>query len=102
VPCFNVTAGEFEPAGSTPSASVPTSTASGQTTASVASGGLSTGAKAGIAIGSILTATIVFALAFLAVRHKRNGVRDDETITAPVEKVTGTDKASVMSGKTAS
>jgi predicted lipid-binding transport protein (Tim44 family) len=109
VPCFNVTAEEFTPASSTTSPSVPSSTAASQATAPAiagktgnGSGGLSGGAKAGIAVGSIVGVALAFALAFAAIRRKRRSGRDAEAVVAPMGKAMSNDRASVMSGKTAS
>lgn len=58
---------------------------------------LSGGAKAGIAVGSILGAALVFAALFFAIRRKR-GSKDTEAAVQPTEK---TRAASIGSAETA-
>lgn len=109
--CFNVAASEFDSPSSTSTSSTVTGTAATQTTTSAASagtnngsGGLSGGAKAGIAVGCIVGAALIFAAVFFAIRWKRAGRKDAETIVAPMEEKNsvGNDRALMMSGKTVS
>ncbi|KAE8446221.1 hypothetical protein EG329_012446 [Mollisiaceae sp. DMI_Dod_QoI] len=107
VPCFNVTASEFDSPSSTAS-STPTAT---QATASATStgtenqqgsSGLSGGAKAGIAVGSIFGGVFLLAAIAWFVRRRRASHRDMESTKKPTMKhVAAADAASIGSADTA-
>ncbi|KAK6535902.1 hypothetical protein TWF281_000153 [Arthrobotrys megalospora] len=75
IPCFNVTASEFEPPQSTETVIQP---APEQNTAS-SDNGLSTGAKAGIAVGAILGASAIIGVAVFFAFRKRSQTPDNES-----------------------
>lgn len=78
VPCFNVTASEFDSGSSTTSGSSPSATSTSQSdssssSSSSSSSGISTGAKAGIAVGTIVGSLGIVALfAFFFLRRRRS------------------------------
>ncbi|KAI4604128.1 hypothetical protein KJ359_000256 [Pestalotiopsis sp. 9143b] len=78
VPCFNVTASEFDSGSSTTTASSsPTATSTSESdsssSSSSSSSGISTGAKAGIAVGTIVGSLGIVALfAFFFLRRRRS------------------------------
>ncbi|KAH8901313.1 hypothetical protein GQ53DRAFT_606251, partial [Thozetella sp. PMI_491] len=91
VPCFNVTSSDFELPAQSSSSAVPTATGSSNgasetstAAASSSSGdGLSTGAKAGIAVGVIVASlSLVGAIAFFLLR-KRKAQPSDREAAAP-------------------
>lgn len=96
IPCFNVTAAEFESEGdTTTTGSVATATstsstsgASSASSASSSSSGLSAGAKAGIAVGVIAGVGSLAAIGiFLYARKRRSGYlerRRANRINAPI------------------
>ncbi|KAK7960633.1 hypothetical protein PG996_011277 [Apiospora saccharicola] len=78
VPCFNVTTSDFNPG--TPQPETPTNVGGASSPAAVASsaGGLTTGDKAGIAVGTIVGCfAVVGILAFSLLRKKRTQAADD-------------------------
>ncbi|KAF2259200.1 hypothetical protein CC78DRAFT_572021 [Lojkania enalia] len=114
VPCFNVTSDDFNeptpssnPAASTsgaPRSSIiaPTESATSSQAASSSGGGLSTGAKAGIAVGSIIGAiALISAIAFFVWRRgKATGLKNRESYELRAAKLGGTtpEAASATSG----
>lgn len=81
-PCFNVTSSEFE-APSSSSTSSPTSSSTSTSSSSESQsggGGLSTGAKAGIAVGSIIAGLALIGLVALLMlrRGKAQGLKGKE------------------------
>lgn len=106
--CFNVGESEFVPAGTapTPSAANPASTGTATSAKPTvaeeeekSSGGLSTGAKAGIAVGAIVGAALIAGFAFFALRRKRSTPKDAEA-QPPMGKVVS-HAASIGSAQTA-
>jgi hypothetical protein len=93
VPCFNVTSDDFDAptASSTPSASATgtTSDSSIDPVYGISSGGLSTGAKAGIAVGSIIGGlAILGGIAFLLYRRGRlTGLQNREEYELRAKKL---------------
>ncbi|KAK8091860.1 hypothetical protein PG997_002221 [Apiospora hydei] len=87
-PCFNVTASDFSLAGpsGTPQPKTPADEGGASTTASAAhsaGGGLTTGEKAGIAVGTIVGSfAVVGILAFMLLRKKRSQPADVESPTS--------------------
>ncbi|KAI0889853.1 uncharacterized protein GGS22DRAFT_149303 [Annulohypoxylon maeteangense] len=81
-PCFNVTASDFNSGSSSSTSSpVPNATGASETTSnqSSSSDGLSTGAKAGVAVGVIVASLgIVGAIAFILLRKRRSAPHDSE------------------------
>ncbi|KAK6362693.1 hypothetical protein TWF730_000149 [Orbilia blumenaviensis] len=75
IPCFNVTASEFEAPQSTETVIQPAP----EPVASSSDSGLSTGAKAGIAVGSILGASAIIGVAVFFAFRKRSQPADAET-----------------------
>lgn len=103
--CFNVGESEFVPAGTTSTTSTPAATgavSSSEPTVAAeekSSGGLSTGAKAGIAVGAIVGAALIAGVAFFALRRKRSAPKDAEA-QPPMGKVVSS-AASIGSAQTA-
>ncbi|KAJ8120952.1 hypothetical protein ONZ43_g2475 [Nemania bipapillata] len=81
VPCFNVTASDFESgdSASTTTASQPENTSAVATSSSGSSGGLTKGATAGIAVGVVVASLLVIgAVAFFVFRRRTTRVADNE------------------------
>lgn len=106
VMCFNVGESEFIPAGSTGTSSTPPAStgtvASPEPTVATeekSSGGLSTAAKAGIAVGAIVGTALIAGVTFFALRRKRSTPKDAEA-QPPMGKVFSR-SASIGSAQTA-
>ena len=70
VPCFNVTSDDFEP----PAATVTAAPSNGGAEASDGQDGLSGGAKAGIAVGTVVgSLAVVGIIAFVVLRRRKSG-----------------------------
>lgn len=108
--CFNVTASEFDSPSSTASptsaATATQDTDAATSTAAVAehgSGGLSGGAKAGIAVGSIVGGIFLLAAAVFLIRRHRAVNRDTEIAATSVgteKPVRSAEAASIGSAET--
>ncbi|KAG4442028.1 hypothetical protein IFR05_002496 [Cadophora sp. M221] len=106
VMCFNVGESEFIPAGTTgTSSTTPASTGTASSPEPTVAaeeksgGGLSTAAKAGIAVGAIVGAALIAGVAFFALRRKRSTPKDAEA-QPPMGKVVSR-SASIGSAQTA-
>ncbi|KAF2205685.1 hypothetical protein GQ43DRAFT_459757 [Delitschia confertaspora ATCC 74209] len=80
IPCFNVTSADFVPPSSLPSSKLPATTMAPSTPASTSApfsssspGGLSTGAKAGVAVGTIVGSFATVGLVAWLVVKRRKG-----------------------------
>ncbi|EKD19466.1 uncharacterized protein L3040_002658 [Drepanopeziza brunnea f. sp. 'multigermtubi'] len=106
VPCFNVTEDEFMPVDpaspTTPATTTPVDTlvsADKDDNDDDDDDGLSTGAKAGIAVGAIAGALLLAAAAFFLIRRKRSAAAKETEALPPMGKVS--DAASIGSAQTA-
>ncbi|KAI1146432.1 hypothetical protein F4825DRAFT_195393 [Nemania diffusa] len=87
VPCFNVTASDFDSGdSSTTTASQPDNTSATDDSSSGSSNGLSKGATAGIAVGVVVASLLVIgAVAFFVFRRRTTRVTDNENQTSAMK-----------------
>ncbi|KAJ0107655.1 hypothetical protein J7T55_010260 [Diaporthe amygdali] len=103
VPCFNVTAADFDSGDATATETVASATVTptSATASSSGSGGLSKGAVAGIAVGTIVgSLAVVGAFAFMLLKRRRSSAAAASTLptqAAPMKQREG-DVASVSTG----